>query len=127
MSLKKKIIEKELALTAFEARHSIQQLRSLISTQFMEIGASGDYFGFNEVLKQLPQNNSWSCHFQDIQFKEVTLEVVHLVYLAFIKHTDNGEGTFSRRSSIWRKEGNDWKMWFHQGTKISPFKLNLNP
>lgn len=123
MSIEKEIIKKELALTTFEVRHSKQQLRSLLSTQFMEIGASGDYFGFDEVLEALPQQDSWSCHIQDIEFKEVTLEVVHLVYLAFVKHTDKDEGTFSRRSSIWRKENNDWKIWFNQGTKVAPFKL----
>ncbi len=123
MSLENEIIEKELALMTFEVRHSKQQLRSLLSTKFREIGASGDYFCFDEVLDALPQQNSWSCHIQDIEFKKVTLEVVQLVYLAFVKHTDKDEGAYSRRSSIWRKENNNWKMWFNQGTKVAPFKL----
>ncbi len=123
MSLERKIIEKERALLTNEVRHSKQKLRSLLSSQFMEIGSSGDFIGLNKVLEQLPQNKTWHCHIQDIELNKISSEVVQLIYLAFIKKNDTDEGTFSRRSSIWHKEDNQWKMYFHQGTPVSLFDL----
>ena len=100
MSLERKIIEKERALLTNEVRHSKQKLRSLLASQFMEIGTSGDYFDLNKVLEQLPENQTWRCHILDIEFKEISSEVAQLVYLAFIKQNDKDEGIFSRRSSF---------------------------
>lgn len=122
MDLQKLILEKEIALTTFEVRNSADQLCELLSLEFKEIGSSGDYFGLSELLEDLPDEQDWHCHIQEVEFNQITPDVVHLVYLALIKQHESDSGTYSRRSSIWRKEGSNWKMWFHQGTKLALFE-----
>ncbi|MEM7208226.1 MAG: DUF4440 domain-containing protein [Pseudomonadota bacterium] len=123
MSLAEIIIEKEKALLTFGVRSSIESLRSLLSSEFKEVGASGAYFGLSEVLECLPAEESWSCKTQDWEFRLLSIDIVQTIHRAFVVHFDGDEGTYSRRSSIWRKESNEWKMIYHQGTKVEPFEI----
>lgn len=119
MDLQKVILEKEIALTTFEVRNNADLQCELLSLEFKEIGASGDYFGLRELVEDLPDDQSWHCHIQDVEYRQIAPDVIQLVYIALIKRDESDTGTYSRRSSIWRKEGSNWKMWFHQGTKVA--------
>ena len=47
MEIEADLIEKERALLSFEVRRSPAKLRSLLSSDFLEIGTSGDFFGLD--------------------------------------------------------------------------------
>jgi hypothetical protein len=123
MELKAHIIQLEKSLLTFEVRHSEKELIKRISPKFKEIGASGDYFGLDNVLKRLPTEQTWSAVVQDFEFSQLSDDVCQLIFRAFIKSNTSDSGTYSFRSSIWKKHGDDWKMIFHQGTKVEPFDL----
>ncbi len=123
MKLEKLIIEKELSLLTFEVRHSESALKSLLSSEFLEVGASGDYFGLSEVLSELPTQDNWKCHAQDFEFRKLDEFIAQLNFRTHITTQDNLVGTYSRRTSIWRLELNGWKMVYHQGTKVDKFEL----
>ncbi|MFQ3230759.1 DUF4440 domain-containing protein [Reinekea sp.] len=123
MNLKSKIIDLEKSLLTFEVRHSKLELLKRISPDFKEIGASGAYFGLDNVLERLPTEESWSATAQDFEFSQISEEICQVIYRTFNKSSESATGTYSRRSSFWKKFDDGWKMFFHQGTKIEPFEL----
>lgn len=125
MSTESLIIELEKSLLTFEVRQSITELRKRIAPDFREIGASGDYFGLENILERLPTEQTWSAVVQDFEFTQYSDDMCQLIFRAFIKGNDADEGTYSRRSSLWQKFGDEWKVVFHQGTKVKPFELSL--
>lgn len=124
MNTEAQIIELEKSLLTFEVRYSEFELRKRIAPAFKEIGASGAYFGLEEILGRLPTEQSWSAKIQDFEFTEHNDEICQLVFRAFIKGNDADGGSYSLRSSLWQKFGDEWKMIFHQGTKVEPFELS---
>jgi hypothetical protein len=123
LNLEKLIIAKEISLLTLEVRRNENALRSLLSSKFREIGASGDDFGQTEVLRELPKQDNWRCHAQDFEFRKLDETIVQLIFRAYITSQTNPQGTYSRRTSIWRLESGQWKMIYHQGTKVDEFDL----
>jgi len=123
MKLEAHIIELEKSLLTFEVRHSKEELIKRLAPEFKEIGASGAYFGLDHILQRLPTEQTWSALVQDFEFNQFSDDVCQLVFRAFIKSSDEDEGTYSLRSSFWKKFDDGWKMIFHQGTKVAPFEI----
>ncbi len=120
----KLLIKNEKALLTSEVRSSPQQLRALISEDFREIGSSGEYFGLPEVLENLPPKaQNWSAVAQNFECRELSENIVQVVYKCAINEEINSEPVYSLRSSIWRLKDGQWKMVFHQGTKVLPFDI----
>jgi hypothetical protein len=118
------LIKNERALLTYEVRRSPERLRALISDDFREIGASGVYFGLAEVLENLPQNApNWSAVAQNFECHQLSDTIVQVVFQCVITHDAGSDPVYSLRSSIWRLEEGQWKMVFHQGTKVSPFDI----
>lgn len=123
MEIEADLIEKERALLSFEVRRSPVKLRSLLSSDFLEIGASGDFFGLDSVLDCLPQESAWSAISQDFEHRRLSSDLIQLFYRVAISRPNDLGTSYSRRTSIWRKEGGEWKMVYSQGTAISPFEV----
>ncbi|MFM2486959.1 nuclear transport factor 2 family protein [Celerinatantimonas yamalensis] len=124
MNIETLIIELEKSLLTFEVRHSETELRKRIAPDFKEIGASGAYFGLENILERLPTEQTWSAIVQDFEFTQHSDDICQLIFKAFIKGNDADEGTYSLRSSLWQRFGDEWKVIFHQGTKVEPFELS---
>lgn len=126
MELREQIIEKEKALLSSEVRSSVEKLKSLISEDFREIGASGANFSLKEILECLPQDKNWSAKVGDFEFRLLADDVAQLTFRAFIKHDEKDEGAYSLRTSIWRNESGTWKMVFTKEQKCLLLKSHLN-
>ncbi|OAL60880.1 hypothetical protein A6R74_18340 [Halomonas sp. ALS9] len=124
MGIEADLIEKERALLSFGVRSSPEILRSLLSPEFLEIGASGDFFGLDSVLDSLPLESSWSAVSQDFEHRRLSSDLIQLFYRVVISRQNGLMTSYSRRTSIWRKEEGGWKMIYNQGTAISPFDLH---
>jgi hypothetical protein len=124
MELKEQIIRLEKSLLTLDVRSSKERLCKLIAADFKEIGASGAYFGLDNILERLPTEQNWTATVQDFEFRELAPEICQLVFKAFIKSNDADEGTYSLRSSLWKKYDDGWKIAFHQGTKVAPFEVS---
>ncbi|EAR09890.1 DUF4440 domain-containing protein [Reinekea blandensis] len=123
MTVKNQLIELETSLLTFEVRHSKERLCELIAPDFQEIGASGAYFGRDEILERLPTEQDWHATVQDFEFRELTPGLCQLIFRAFITHDKDDDGVYSLRSSLWQKNAIGWQVVFHQGTQVAPFPV----
>ena len=100
----------ELSLLTSPGRSSAEHLREVVSEDFREFGASGRTYGRDEAIAELlsgplpPEKPGPAL----VDFRVV--EVAPGVALATYRTR------LSLRSSIWRREGHAWRLYFHQGT-----------
>ena len=95
-------------------RHDFEKM---IDLEFFEIGASGHQYSRAFILDTLEQRHAageiqevWETF--DFDCKEIALNNYLLTY------TLVQEGRITRRTTIWRKAGQEWRILFHQGTVV---------
>ena len=116
--IEKKIYELEMSLLTPEVRSSTEKLDELLSDNFIEFGSSGLIYDKKNILERLPSNTDNVVYkVEDFNVK-ILSEVCVLVTFRTEKIVNDVLNCTSLRSSIWKKEGEDWKMFFHQGTLI---------
>ncbi|WP_327723081.1 DUF4440 domain-containing protein [Streptomyces europaeiscabiei] len=90
----------------------------LFDPEFVEIGASGRRWTYEEMVAALPTLHGGvdSPHIEASGMRGVllTADLVHLTYKSVIA------GRRARRSSLWRKGQGDtgWRLYYHQGTPV---------
>ncbi len=83
---------------------------------FWEIGASGRRYSREYVLDVLqerhrnPVEDTWET--EDFRCQELATNVYLLTY------TLRQGARVTRRATIWRRAGGEWKIVFHQGTLV---------
>lgn len=91
-------------------------IENLIADNFVEFGASGTVYNKQAALKALRNRNTDENRtlfpMSSFQCRELAGNVYQVTYNISI------EGNLSRRSSIWKKSGEQWQILFHQGTKV---------
>ncbi|WP_329117056.1 nuclear transport factor 2 family protein [Streptomyces sp. NBC_01465] len=109
----------ELRLLDPSVRSSRALAAQLLDPEFVEVGASGRRWTYEEMLAALPGMRGAA---QDGPRAEVSgmagvLLAPGLVHLTY--ETAFGEER-ARRSSIWRREqgSSDWRLLYHQGTPV---------
>ena len=116
LDIKKHIFDLENALLAEEVRKSEDELNQLISDNFVEFGSSGKIYKKSDILKFLPKE----------KFKKITITDFEIISSGkdeiTVRYKSNSENNITLRSSIWKAENDDWKIIFHQGTKIIEHK-----
>ncbi|MFC8277474.1 DUF4440 domain-containing protein [Streptomyces sp. NPDC057271] len=102
-------------------RTSREEASQLLDPEFVEVGASGRRWSYEEMLAALPAmpgNAAEGPRYVPSGMTGVVLApgVVHLTYETEI------EGRRARRSSVWRRvdEEAGWRMYYHQATPIPP-------
>jgi hypothetical protein len=105
----------EEKLLAPETRHSVADLDDLLSDDFIEFGRSGNVYNKQVVLDRIRKEETARMTLSDFKVAALAPEVVLATYYA-TKTAADGQISYSLRSSIWRKTGEKWKMFFHQGT-----------
>ena len=120
--IEQKIQSLEVALHQTEVRSNPNELIKLLHKDFREVGYSGNTYDLSAILNELTTNNSesqsiWS---QEFEFTHLSSEIVQVHYLS--AHLKSGElSRYSRRTSIWVKQGTEWLLIYHQGTPTSSF------
>ncbi len=107
--LEDEIRELEEQLATPSIRASADVLDRLISDQFVEFGSSGRVFSKQDVIALLLAAPTVTPIVTDLRVLEVTADVALATY-----RTER-----SVRSSVWRREGQAWRVVFHQGTPIT--------
>jgi hypothetical protein len=98
----------ELLLTP-AVRASRFELESLLSDQFVEFGSSGRVYSKAEMIEALIASPGCTATVSDFRVLALAANVMLATY----------RSEHALRSSLWRREGNDWRMIFHQGTPAS--------
>ncbi|MFJ4536610.1 DUF4440 domain-containing protein [Streptomyces tibetensis] len=111
----------ELRLMDPSVRMSRSLARQLLDPDFVEVGASGRRWTYDEMLAALPELDGAAesgPRYEPSNFTGVLLApgLVHLTYETTF------DGNRARRSSLWRKQGaaTTWQMYYHQATPIPP-------
>ena len=94
-----------------------EEFRQLIDADFWEVGASGRRYSADHVVETLveryasPHADNWRA--EGFHVLEIATDNFLLTYTLI-----QDEVRVSRRSTIWRRIGDDWKILYHQGTLV---------
>jgi hypothetical protein len=105
----------ELSLLTPAGRSSAEYLHRIVSEDFREFGTSGRTYDKSDAIAALLSSPSPPAAdptspptLLDFRAQEVAPGVVLATYRTRL----------SLRSSIWRREGENWRLYFHQGTVV---------
>ena len=116
-NLKEKITSLEKELLKPEVRADVEWLKGLIHDDFLEFSSSGNRYGKAFVLENLPkEEGTLAFQASKFEFRQLSEDVVQLIYESKVKSLSTGEMKEARRSSLWKLESEHWQMIFHQGT-----------
>lgn len=115
------VIVGELRLMDPGVRTSRELAAQLLDPEFVEVGASGRRWSYEQMLAELPDmagNSENGPRYEPSDMTGVVLApgLVHLTYETVIG------GRRARCSSLWRKRGEEtgWQMYYHQATPVPP-------
>ena len=110
MQLREKILKLEQTLMYYRRK----DFEDLLADDFCEFGSSGKIFDKEIELRDLKEHGYDEIQFNIVDFKVIELTdcLVQARYKAEHKQT----GKKSLRSTLWRFENNQWRLFFHQGT-----------
>lgn len=112
------IYELENSLLKSEIRSSFEQLDILLADDFKEFGSSGLIYTKQNVLERLPSNTDKVVYLvSDFEIKSLSEDIV-MANFKTDRIINDREKVSSLRTSLWRKEDSNWRMFFHQGTPI---------
>ncbi|PAJ75265.1 hypothetical protein CJF42_06350 [Pseudoalteromonas sp. NBT06-2] len=122
VQLKQYLITLELKLIEPEVRRCKATLNQLITEDFMEYPASGGApYLKADVYDRLAGEILFTVTQQDYQLRVLADDVAQLVYRAKIFVSGRSDIKYSHRSSIYKYNGTQWQMQFHQGTPCDVF------
>ena len=107
--LQDEIRQLEEQLATHSIRASAEALDRLIADEFVEFGSSGRVYTKPEVVALILAAPSTTTTLIDFRVSAVTTDVALATF-----RTER-----SLRSSLWRREGQAWRIVFHQGTVIA--------
>ncbi|MGW2830373.1 nuclear transport factor 2 family protein [Streptomyces sp. NPDC001286] len=114
----------ELRLMDPHVRGSRSLAGQLLDPDFVEVGASGRRWTYEEMLAALPEMDGASESGPRYEPSEITgvLLAPGLVHLTYETTLD---GNRARRSSLWRRRNaaGTWRMYYHQATPVPPDRL----
>ena len=88
----------------------------MTEADFWEVGASGRRYSREYIVESLGaryENFTYETWFiEDFQCRQISEDSYLVTYTLF---QDDRE---TRRSTIWRRSGEDWKIFYHQGTIV---------
>jgi hypothetical protein len=96
-------------------RHSVNDLNGLLADGFTEFGRSGRVFDKQAVIGRIQKDETDRMNLSDFKVVILAPDTILATYRA-IKTEPGGQKSYSLRSSIWRRAGDKWQMFFHQGT-----------
>ena len=108
-------IECELRLIDPAVRREADQVDALLDPEFVEFGASGRRWQRGEIVAALAADPDYAAPMVlDLAGVSLAGGVVLVTYTS-----DDGMRR-CRRSSIWRRTTDGWRILFHQGTLVPP-------
>lgn len=107
----------EESLWRADVRFSREKMEDLLDESFVEIGASGRVYDRQQTLDARIEAINAQLPLPEFTVKLLVPDVVLLTYRSVQARSD-GSKKEARRSSIWMKKGDRWRILFHQGTLV---------
>lgn len=119
--LLKGLEELERELHRPSTRTSETRLRELLHRDFVEIGRSGSRYSLASILERLAAGDPPEVHAQDFELVFSGTGVA-LVTCRSAHVAEGGDlQRHTRRSSLWKRQREGWRLLFHQATPIGFF------
>jgi hypothetical protein len=112
------LIALELRLQDSSVRKDPTAIGELLSEDFREFGASGRIWDRATLLDTLSAEPPYHITSENFECQRLSGDLALLTYVAA------NPARKTLRSSLWRLEGDRWRVLFHQGTVILPQSLN---
>ena len=112
--LKAHLISLELRLQDSSTRKDPAAMGELLSEDFREFGASGRVWDRATILETLSAEPPYPIKSENFECQQLSTHFALLTYVAA------NPARKTLRSSLWRLEGDGWRILFHQGTVILP-------
>jgi len=107
------ILQYEKDLFCFEFCSNRENLENRLAKGFVEYGSSGAVYDRESIINALVSlSKDRVIEIIDFVLSELTKEVLLAHYISY--HKD--EERYALRTSIWKFENSEWKIYFHQGT-----------
>ena len=114
-------VEGELGLMDPAVRSSRAGTTLLLDPEFVEVGASGRRYTYEEMVAELAEHPG-SAEGGPVYEPSDIVGVLLAPGLVHLTYETRFEGRRARRSSLWRRrdEETGWRMYYHQGTPVPP-------
>ncbi|MGN9166363.1 nuclear transport factor 2 family protein [Tissierellaceae bacterium HCP3S3_D8] len=115
MSLEQQILKYENEFFIKRFCDDIQNLNDRIHDEFIEFGKSGQVFDKDSIVKYLNNlDTDRDIEILSFKIKNIKEDLIIANYISYEKEIE----IKALRTSIWKKELSDWKLYFHQGTVV---------
>jgi hypothetical protein len=105
---------------------TLEDFDRVMAPSYWEVGASGRRYSRDFILRYLAEHppadaeaSGWTC--SDFNLQQLGPETYLLTYSL------DQNGRVTRRSTIWRRNGAEWQILYHQGTIVSAEKNDALP
>jgi hypothetical protein len=106
------LIELELRLQTPLTRKDVVATAELLSETFREFGASGRVWDRAGIVAELSTEIPYRIVIENFECERLSNELALLTYVC------KSPARRTLRSSLWRLEGETWRIFFHQGTVV---------
>ncbi len=103
----------ELAMLDPEVRGDPGRLDELLRDDFIEFGSSGRVYEKRMLIDMIAKESHAPVIIRDFAIRQLAADTALVTYRSV-----GQSGQEARRSSIWIRGDERWKMAFHQGTRI---------
>jgi hypothetical protein len=108
----------EEALLDPAVRRDRARVSVFLADDFQEFGSSGKVWSREQILELLGTEDYHRPVMADFKCRCVGEGVVLVTYRTVRTDPQSGQGAAALRSSIWTRDSGEWRMSFHQGTKV---------
>lgn len=105
---------KETELLDPVVRSDPTRVRDLLHDDFLEFGSTGRVYNKRMLLNMLEREQHAPVSLREFAVRELARDTALVTY-----RTVGQSGKEARRSSVWIRQDGQWRMAFHQGTRIS--------
>ncbi|WP_162237885.1 nuclear transport factor 2 family protein [Rhizobium sp. Leaf262] len=108
----------EESLWIAETRFDVVLMNEILAKDFFEFGRSGRTYNRAEILVEARPGQTINATIPLLNFHARLLSpgIVQVTYVSEAVY--GGKVEWANRSSIWSRDGDGWKLRFHQGTPV---------
>jgi hypothetical protein len=108
----------EEALLDPAVRRDRVRVSAFLADDFQEFGSSGNVWSREVIIESLGTEAYQPPTMEDFKCHWIAEGVVLVTYQSVRMDSQSGQSAAVLRSSIWIKDSGEWRMRFHQGTKV---------
>jgi hypothetical protein len=108
----------EEALLDPAVRRDRARVAALLAEDFEEFGSSGRVWSREAIIESLASEDYEPIAIEDFKCDRIAEGFALVTYRSVRTDTQSGARSMALRSSLWVEESGEWRMRFHQGTKV---------